>query len=190
MNEIVKKVKEYVLNINKEYLENSVNNKYNFYNEHLKYVVKNSLDLAREYNADVEIVEIGAWLHDIARMLKVGTAADHHINGAKIAEELLKEFDYPDEKIKKVKDIVLHHRSSKNAENIEELCVADADIISHYDNILMSCSSIFGLNQMDLSTGRRVLRESLKKELGDISERSRHIIEKRYHLLNQLLHLE
>ena len=30
---------------------------------------------------------------------------------------------------------ILNHRSSKNATNIDELCVADADIIAHFYNI-------------------------------------------------------
>jgi len=135
MKELVKKIEDYVIRINKTYVENPDNNKYDYYNEHIKYVVKNSLDLAKEYHADPETVEIGALLHDIAMMLKVGTKTDHHVNGAEIAEKLLKELKYPVEKIEKVKNIILHHRSSKNAQNVEELCVADADIIAHFDNI-------------------------------------------------------
>lgn len=190
MKEIVKKIEEYVLQVNKEYVENPDNYKYDYYNEHIKYVVKNSLDLAKEYNADMETVEIGALLHDIASMLKVGTRADHHINGAEIAEKLLQDLNYPVEKIEKVKNIILHHRSSKNAQNIEELCVADADIIAHFDNILMLCSSIFGVNRIDLSSGRTILKETLKKEYHDISDKSKHKIQNKYDLLNQLLFLE
>lgn len=98
-------------------------------------------------------------------MLKVGTRADHHINGAEIAEKLLKDFNYPNEKIIKLKNIVLHHRSSKNAETIEELCVADADIMAHFDNILMMFSSIFGLHQNNLVDGRNILKNALIKDL-------------------------
>ena len=33
---------------------------------HIKAVVKNAIFLAKEYGADVEVVIIAAWLHDIA----------------------------------------------------------------------------------------------------------------------------
>ena len=41
------------------------------------------------------------------------------------------------QKIKKVVGCVLSHRTSKNCTNIEELCVADADILAHLDNMNM-----------------------------------------------------
>ena len=39
---------------------------FDFWEEHIKYVVKNALELAEAYKADKEIVELGALLHDIA----------------------------------------------------------------------------------------------------------------------------
>lgn len=56
--------------------------------------------LAKKYGADIEIVSLGTLLHDIALIKKVGRRSDHHINGAKIAEEILNKYNYPQEKIK------------------------------------------------------------------------------------------
>jgi len=39
---------------------------YDFWEDHIQYVVKNSIMLAEKYGADIEIVELGALLHDIA----------------------------------------------------------------------------------------------------------------------------
>ena len=39
---------------------------YNYWENHIKYVVKNAKELAQKYNADAEVVELGALLHDIA----------------------------------------------------------------------------------------------------------------------------
>ena len=58
--------------------------------------------LAETYNADKEIVELGALLHDIALMTKTGTRGDHHINGKLIAEQLLSQIDYPYDKKERV----------------------------------------------------------------------------------------
>ena len=61
---------------------------------HIKYVVRESIKLAKTYDADLEIVELAALLHDIALVAKVGTKADHHSNGAIIAKELLQKYNY------------------------------------------------------------------------------------------------
>ena len=50
----------------------------------------NELALAQKYGADIEIVKLGALLHDIALICKVGDRKDHHINGKILAEEILK----------------------------------------------------------------------------------------------------
>ena len=67
--------------------------------------------LADELYANKEIVLIAAWLHDIGSI--VYGRKDHHITGAKIAEEKLKELGYPKEKIELVKKCILNHRGSQ-----------------------------------------------------------------------------
>lgn len=56
---------------------------YDFWNDHIKYVVKNTVKLARKYDADVQIVELGALLHDIAMPSEIGPREGHNIYGAK-----------------------------------------------------------------------------------------------------------
>ena len=125
-----------ILLLNEKYVETSIDN-YNFWEQHVKYVVKEAKELAKKYGADLEIVELGALLHDVALMAKVGERKDHHINGANIAREMLNGVNYPKDRIDAVVSCVLKHRSSKNTSNIEQQCVADADILAHFDNIPM-----------------------------------------------------
>lgn len=56
---------------------------------HIKAVVKNATHLAKEYGADIEVVIIAAWLHDIASITSYDLYKEHHIHGARIAKELL-----------------------------------------------------------------------------------------------------
>ena len=51
---------------------------------HIKSVVKNATILAKEYEADVEVVIIAAWLHDIASITSYELYEDHHIHGASL----------------------------------------------------------------------------------------------------------
>lgn len=121
---------------------------------HIKIVVKNSLKLAKLYNADKEIVEIASWLHDIgrARGLEVGQDNEHHISGAKKAEEILNDIGYPEEKIKKIVRCILTHRGAKDdyfPESIEEKIVANADAMAHFDTFLNLFSEFVSPNNFD-----------------------------------------
>lgn len=103
---------------------------------HIESVVENSIKLAQKLDADKEVVEIAAWLHDI-RKLK-GKKEYHHINGAKDAERILKDLGYPNNKIKQVYYCILRHSSDKNypPKTKEEKIVASADALCHFDNFL------------------------------------------------------
>lgn len=111
--------------------------KYGFepYGSHFVPVVKYAKLLANEFGADEEIVEIAAWIHDIGSI--VHGRKDHHVTGAKKAEDILREFGYPEERIGRVKDCVFHHRGSQGMEltTIEEQIVAEADSLSAFDNL-------------------------------------------------------
>ena len=136
--------------------KNSSEDHYDFWNEHIKYVYIESKKLAEQYGADKEIVKLGALLHDIALICKVGERKDHHINGKILAEEILNKYNYPKEKMDRVLSCVYNHRSSKNATNIEDLCVADGDIIAHFDNIPMLFNLAYNRNKINLNEVRNL----------------------------------
>ncbi len=153
---------------------------YDFWKEHIGYVYKEAINLANLYKADEEIVRLGALLHDIALIRKVGSREDHHINGRDITNQILTELNYPDDKKERVKQCVYHHRSSKNATNIEEICVADADILAHFDNIPMLFQSIFVRKKVPLGDAKDAMREAFKKDYLDLSEHTKKMFKSRY----------
>jgi len=104
---------------------------------HIESVVKNGEILAEKYNADKEIVMIAAWLHDIASVTDYALYEEHHIHGARIAYEILSKLSYDESKISIVQNCIQNHRGSVylNKNNVEELCVADADAISHFESV-------------------------------------------------------
>ena len=181
---IIEQVKNEVLIRNKEYIEKV--DSYDFWNNHIKFVVNEALKLASVYSADKEIVELGALLHDIALVSNVGTKADHHTNGAKIAEEILTNLKYPQDKRERVVNCVLHHRSSKNAENIEELCVCDADILAHFDNIPMIFFKSFTMGKMTLND-MGVFIQGFQKDYDDLSDRTKETFKDKYENIMQVL---
>lgn len=179
MENIIKRVEEIVKRDSLAYQEKAADH-YDFWGEHVQYVYREAINLAGKYNADLEIVKLGALLHDIALIRKVGDRADHHINGKILADQILTELKYPEDKKEKVLGCVEHHRSSKNAMNLEELCVADADILAHFDNIPMLFHSMFVRGGVSLKDGKNKMRETFKKDYQDLSEHTKKEFKDKY----------
>ena len=189
MSEIIQNIKEELIKRCNTYNEK---HNYDFWNDHIKYVVKNAVELAKEYNADVEIVELGALLHDIAMPSEYGPREEHNIYGVEIAEELLTKLKYPEDRKERVKECVLRHRGSKDLprNTIEEQCVADADVMAHFDCL----PSLFHLvyNEMNLSVneGEEYLKKKLERDYNKLSERTRKMIKDRYNNIVKVLFVE
>jgi len=167
---------------------------YDFWEDHIKYVVKNSIELANKYGADVEIVELGALLHDIAMPSEFGPREEHHIYGMKIADELLTKLDYPTDRKERVKECVLRHRGSKALprKTIEEQCVADADVLAHFDCIPSLFQLAFGKDEMDLSIedGTKYVKDKLERDYNKLSERTRNELKNRYENIKKVLFVD
>jgi len=178
-------VKDKLMLENRRYTEKTADH-YDYWEQHIKLVVKEALILADEYSADKETVELGALLHDIALISEVGTRAEHHINGKILADKILSEYGYPDDKKQCVLGCVLHHRSSKYAENTEELCVADADIISHYDNIPMCFGVAFKYGKINTDSVDEWIKY-FEHDWNDLSERTKVTFKPRYDMIMDVL---
>lgn len=115
-----------------------------FFKLHQREVITSAEELLKEYpNADKEIVLISVWLHDLGHFAAKTldevdlVKPDHHLNGAKVAEDLLKKYDISQDEIEKIKKCILCHRGSPPhiPQTIEEKIVACADTLSHYRSI-------------------------------------------------------
>ena len=156
---------------------------------HIEAVVKNAEILAKKFEADEEIVIISAWLHDIASITDYSLYELHHIHGANIAENILKQFNYEEEKIDKVKKGILNHRGSVNSTrlSIEEKCVADADAISHFDSIPSLLYLAYVNKHMNIEEGRNFVVEKLKRSYNKLSDASKEFYKDKYDSAMSLL---
>ena len=180
---IVADVEKELMVLNQQYIEQSEDG-YDFWDMHIKHVVGEAKLLAKTYEADLEIVELGALLHDVALVAKVSTKADHHTNGAVMAKQMLEKYDYPQDRLDRVLGCVTNHRSSKNATNIEELCVADADIIAHFYNI--PNAFVLGVKKFGFSTPEQ-FRDWLAGDFEDLSEKTKVAFKDRYNNIMKVL---
>ncbi|PIZ01051.1 metal-dependent phosphohydrolase [bacterium (Candidatus Howlettbacteria) CG_4_10_14_0_8_um_filter_40_9] len=154
---------------------------YEPYEFHFVPMVRYAEELAEELGADKEIVALSGWLHDIGSL--VDDRDNHHITGAEIAEEKLRELNYPEDRIERVKKCILNHRGSidNNRDSLEEKIIAEADIISNFDDItgLFQAALVYeGLNRGEAKEAVRKKLENKYKQLN--FDKSREIIKPKY----------
>ena len=186
MTGLTEEIRQYVIDKSEAYKRDSEDH-YDFWNEHIRYVYKEAMTLARKYHADETIVALGALLHDIALIEKAGERKDHHLNGKILSDQILDRFSCPEDIKNRVLGCVLNHRSSKNATNIEELCVCDADILAHFDNIPMLFNSAFSRNGVSLNEIREWMEKTFEKEYDDLSENTKVIFRERYQRIKEIV---
>ena len=75
---------------------------------HINPVVHIALEMAKKLNADVRVVEIAAYLHDVTRIQ--GDKENHHITGADYARKFLEKYNFDNEKIKLIERCIRNHR--------------------------------------------------------------------------------
>lgn len=159
-----------------------------FYDLHIVSVHKYAKKLAEKLKADLEIVEIAALLHDVGSILN--GRKDHHITGAKIAEEKLKELNYPLEKIEKVKHCILAHRGSQEieAETVEAKIVRDSDSLSTFDHITGPFLAAFVYEKRSQSDAKKSVRIKFQNSWNKLYfDESKKIIKPKYEALMLLL---
>lgn len=124
--EILKEAEDYINKLFKKYLSQ----RYLFHNhKHTTDVVKAADELAEENGLsgeDKELLILAAWFHDSGL---VDNYEEHEEASARRAEDFLKNCNYPDEKIEKVKDLIISTSSEHPPKNLQEEILHDADIV-------------------------------------------------------------
>lgn len=186
-------MKEDILKILEQDVKEKCSSPNNFFGPdiyyHIKAVVKNSILLAEQYGGDVEIVSIAAWLHDYASITDYKFYEDHHIHGAAMAEEILQNMGYPAEKTALVKKCILNHRGSVAGRKItiEEICVADADSISHFDSVPSLLYLAFVRRGYSVAEGIDFVSNKLKRSFNKLSDESKDFYREKFNTVLSLL---
>ena len=186
---ITELIKEEVLKIDEE--DRKIRG-FSFYEEHIKYVVKKAKDLAIKYGSDLEIVELAALLHDVSIIAAVGPRDEHHIYGASLAEKLLKKYNYPKDRLERVKQCILNHRGSVALEKntIEEEIIADADAIAHFDNIPILFYTALRRKNLNMEDSKKWVKKKLTNDYNKLSSRTKLELKDRYENIVKVLFVE
>jgi len=155
---------------------------------HFVPVVQYAEKLADKLGGDKEIILISAWLHDIGSI--IFGRQDHHITGAKIAEEKLNELGYPPQKIELVKKCILNHRGSQQnfRESLEEQILTEADVLSNFENITGIFKAAFVYENLDQEQAKNSVRKKLENKYNQLHfDMSKDMIKPKYEAVMLLL---
>ena len=170
---------------------------YNYRLDHIEEVVSLSKELALDTDANLKVVVLAAWLHDLAKPGIGGISAEQHgVASAELAKEILTGEKVDPEVIEHVADVIRKHVGLKIEKQLEPL---EAQILWEADKILKL--GMIGLIQSLLNTvrlfpGRNMteISDSIRKFLSLASEiaacmytrRGREIANERLNTLREL----
>lgn len=184
MSQIVEKMRQEIMERSARFEEQTKGTKdeYNIYREHIQYVYKYVVLLSKDKNVDKEVLELSALLHDISMTDITLDRSRHNEFGADIAEKLLRENDYPEDKVQLVKKCILNHskRRSEYRTTEEEQILVDADGLSHFDAIkkLYSLPSlVMGLSEED---SVRFVQDKLTGDYNELSDDLKSLVKEKY----------
>lgn len=186
-------MKEDIINYLKNEIKNRAENENNKFGigvlYHIQAVVKNAEILANKYNADKEVCIIAAWLHDIASITDYDLYEEHHIHGAKITDEILRNFKYDKNKIELVKKCILNHRGSLDNKRLskEEQIIADADAISHFDSVPSLLYLAYKQKNMSIEEGKEFVKSKLERSFNKLSDDSKTFYEEKFKNVMKIL---
>lgn len=182
--DIVEEIRKHVI---KRYQERDDAEGMDMYETHVKYVVEYAKTLAEKLGADVEVVEIAALLHDIARI--DGLNENHHIEGAKYAEELLNGLGYDSDKISIIKNCIMSHRGSVDIpqKTIEAKCLASGDAMAHFRSIPDMFYFVYKDLGCNIEEGKQKLRKKFTESYNKMIPEAKEIVEEKYIAVMKIL---
>lgn len=131
-----------------------------------------------EENVDLEVLIPAVLLHDIARVKeskdKTGEI-DHAILGSEMAEDILRNLEYEEDKIEKIKHCIITHRfrTDNRPKTIEAKILFDADKLDAIGSIgIARCFMLAGQFGQSLSVKKQV--DTNTSENGRLKDVSKH----------------
>ena len=115
MSNIVEKMRQEIISRSDRFeeLTQGTKDEYNLYREHVLYVHKYAVMLSKDAAVDMEVLELSALLHDISMTDSSLDRSRHNEFSSVMAEQLLREQHYPEDKIQLVAKCILNHSSKR-----------------------------------------------------------------------------
>jgi uncharacterized protein len=170
-----------------DYVYNECNKSINvfgpsFFQQHILVVAEYGKKLAQLLNADIEVIELSAYLHDISAIYDIGTIQNHNTLSAAITKKILDQYSYPANLIQKVGQCILSHSSPVQIGNgsVEEICLSNADAISQITNPIYWLYFAFSIRKYSFEEGREWLYKIVENNWNRLIKPAKELVEVKY----------
>jgi len=135
-----------------------------FYENHIKFVVDYSIELAEIEGGNITDAVLAALLHDIGRIRYGGKS--HNLTGSKDAKIILESFNHPEENIKRICNAIVKHDISETIDegDLLSLILRSADGLSHYKIVPFIFSNKLSKSNGDLNEAIKLTLEKFDFE--------------------------
>ncbi len=153
-----------------------------FFEEHLAPVAHYAVALANHLKADREIVELAAYLHDLAAVRDAGDIPQHAKLGGDLARRILIEHGCSAAKAAKVARCVASHSEPVQIGSgaLEEVCVSNADAMAQITRPAYWLFYAIRVRKMGFSEARQWVLQRVTHNWDSLVSPARHMIEEEY----------
>ena len=156
---------------------------------HIRAVLRHSQKLGKKFKADMEVLELAAILHDYSGIKDYKLYPKHHIYSGEMAEELLKKYNYPQEKIEHIKECIFSHRGSVKMQRrtIEAKILASADAMSHITETADMFHLTYNIHGYGIAEGAEWLKGKLKRSWSKTMPTGKEMVRADYKIAMKIL---
>ncbi|MFQ5570395.1 MAG: HD domain-containing protein [Rhodothermales bacterium] len=164
---------------------------YGIWTHHITEVARNGRRLASLFEADPDIVEMAALLHDYASVKDEALYEEHHLHGPVEAEKILTRLGCPPDRIEAVKHAIAAHRASVRVEqrSAEAVCLANADALTHIEQVPSLLHLVYVQRGMGIDEGAAWVKAKLQRSWNKLSPPAQAMARDKYEAALQTLSL-
>jgi uncharacterized protein len=153
-----------------------------FFDQHLAVVAEGATTLAERLGADVQDVQLAAYLHDISAVCDPITLPNHPSLSADLATQLLIERGYPQGRVSSIARAIASHSNSLpiGTASAEEVCLSNADAVARILRPAYWMYFAFGVRKSGFKEGRQWLRSLIEKQWCSLVDPAKELVGKQY----------
>jgi putative nucleotidyltransferase with HDIG domain len=153
-----------------------------FFDQHLLVVAQCAASLAEPLGADVEAVELAAYLHDISAVFDPTTLPNHPGLSAELAIQILLERGHPQDRVGEIARAIALHSDPLpiGSASPEAVCISNADAVARIVRPAYWMYFAFRIRNCGFEEGRQWLRSLMERQWHSLIEPAKELVGAQY----------
>lgn len=163
-----------------------------FFTQHLAVVAEYAVALASRLGADIDVVELASYLHDLSAIRDLSTLPQHAILSAELARGILTSHGCRADVVECVAQAITTHSSpiQLGCGTPEEVCLSNADAVAQIVRPQYWSYFAFGVRRLSFEEGNRWLAERMSANWAAMIQPAKELAHEEYANLTSKLMAE